>query len=168
MTDWWWTRRWEDWRGAAGTPVILQWDGGQARAYLFDEHTPKTVAAFLAALPLTVPVVHAAWSGDMMMSAADVAVHQSVPENHIRLPRIGDLGWDPEYGELTITYGTAECRLPSGENTITVFGSVSENLGELANLGRSTRFNGVTTIRIVHAEPASAAGDDPDTAGQSR
>jgi hypothetical protein len=129
---------------------------------LFDEGAPRTAAAVLAALPLEVPVVHVAWSGEMVMSARayelgaerenavrENAVRENaVRENAVRLPRPGDLTWDPAAGELAFAYGTAECRLPSGENNVVVYGAVMQGLGEFAVFCRRTRFEGLAQLRI--------------------
>ena len=56
--------------------------------------------------------------------------------------------YDPKYNEITVTYGTAEARLPSGANTLTVFGSVGPGLDEFAQWGRARRFEGLGTIRF--------------------
>jgi hypothetical protein len=69
-------------------------------------------------------------------------------ENQVRLVRPGDLGWDPKFGELTVTYGTAECRLPSGTNTIVVYGQIIEGLDEFASWARARRFEGLGELRF--------------------
>lgn len=156
MTDtWWWRERWESFRkGSAG--LSLSWDDGQARALLFDEGVPQTTAAVRRALPLEVPVVHVAWSGEMVMSAEryDLGSVQenAVRENAVRLPRPGDLTWDPGAGELAFAYGTAECRLPSGENTVVVYGSIVEGLDAFAEFCWRRRFEGVATLRLSALE----------------
>jgi hypothetical protein len=69
-------------------------------------------------------------------------------ENAVRLPRPGDLTWDPDAGELAFAYGTAECRLPSGENTVVVFGSIVEGLEEFVEFCWRRRFEGVGTLAL--------------------
>lgn len=148
-SSWWWRERWESIRRGS-TPVVLRWEEGSARGVLFDEGAPRTAAAVLATLPLEVPVVHVAWSGEMVMSARtyELGVQR---ENAVRLPRPGDLTWDPVAGELAFAYGAAECRLPSGENTVVVYGVLTEGLEEFADFCRRTRFEGLAQLRI---EPA--------------
>lgn len=147
--SWWWQQRWESLRRGSA-PVVLRWEGGSARGVLFDEGAPRTAAAVLAALPLEVPVVHVAWSGEMVMSAQayDLGVER---ENAVRLPRPGDLTWDPAAGELAFAYGTAECRLPSGENNVVVYGAIVEGLEEFAQFCRRTRFEGLAQLRLESA-----------------
>jgi hypothetical protein len=97
---------------------------------------------------LTVPVVHVAWSGDMVMSARPFHVGPREPENAVRLPRPGDLTWDPKFGEICFAYGTAEARLPSGENQLVVFGQVEDGFEPFAVFCRARRFDGIGEIRI--------------------
>lgn len=150
--SWWWHERWESIRRGS-TPIVLRWQGGAgreegaARGVLFDQGAPRTAAAVLAALPLEVPVVHVAWSGEMIMSARAYELGAE-RENAVRLPHPGDLTWDPAAGELAFAYGTAECRLPSGENTVVVYGAIREGLEEFAEFCRRTRFEGVADLQI--------------------
>ncbi|MEJ0097715.1 MAG: DUF3830 family protein [Bauldia sp.] len=127
--------------------MILSWQGANAEALIYDEGAPRTAAAFLALLPLDIRIVHVAWSGEMCMSVSSYDLNLTEPENSTRLVRPGDLTWDHRVGELGIVYGTAECRLPSGPNTVVVFGGVVSGLDRLAAMGRARRFEGVTTIR---------------------
>jgi hypothetical protein len=145
--SWWWTEQWERSRQGAH-PIVVEFDEGEARGLLYDRGTPKTVAAFREKLPLTIAIVHVAWSGDMVMGAARIDLGLSEQEDATRLPRPGDLGYDPKFRELTLTYGTAECRLPSGPNTISVFGQFSEQLSALADYCRRRRFQGIGELRF--------------------
>jgi hypothetical protein len=129
-------------------PIEVQFDGVEAHGVLFDLGVPVTVAAFRSHLPLSIPVVHVAWSGDMVMGATQLDLDVSQQEDFTRLPRPGDLGYDPKFRELTVTYGTAECRLPSGPNTVSVIGQITEHLGELAAFCRRRRFEGVGELRF--------------------
>ncbi|MBO0663191.1 DUF3830 family protein [Jiella sp. MQZ9-1] len=154
MTDsdkpdsWYWEQRWTSFR--RGTKKLkLEWNGGEATALIYDAGVPNTSAAILAALPLIVPVVHVAWSGDMLMSTRDYDLPSRDLENEVRLVRPGDLTWDPKFGELAFTYGTAECRLPSGPNTLVVYGSIETAFVDaFAEFGRRRRFEGVGEIKI--------------------
>jgi hypothetical protein len=92
--------------------------------------------------------VHVAWSGDMVMGAEAVPLGVREAENATRLVRPGDLAFDPKYDEITVTYGTAEARLPSGPNTLTVFGSVSQGLEAFARWARARRFEGLGSVRF--------------------
>lgn len=148
MTEqtWWWRERWEGFRRGHKS-MSISWDGGEAQAALFDEGVPQTATAVSRVLPLEVPVVHVAWSGEMVMSAK--AYELGAPrENAVRLPRPGDLTWDPDAGELAFAYGAAECRLPSGENTVVVYGSIVEGLDAFAEFCWRRRFEGVGALTM--------------------
>ena len=144
---WYFRRRWDGF-GSGERLVRLTFAAKQATARLYDKGVPQTCCQILAHLPLTVPVVHVAWSGDMVMSAQPFNIGPREPENAVRLPRPGDLTWDPKFGEICFAYGTAEARLPSGENQLVVFGQVEEGLEQLAVFCRARRFEGIGEIRI--------------------
>lgn len=145
--DWYWERTWN--RSRRGSePIAVEWKGGVSTGVVFEEGVPRTAAAILERLPLEIPVVHVAWSGDMIMSteAYELGFHER--ENRTRLPHVGDISWDPASGEIAFTYGTAECRLPSGENTVTVFGGLATALPDFAAFCRARRFEGQSTVRL--------------------
>lgn len=143
--DWYWEKTWSGFR-RGGTHLRLSWDGGQATALVYDEGTPEIVAAILSTLPLTVPIVHVAWSGEMVMSTVPYDLGVDRAESNVRLVRPGDLTWDPTSGELAFTYGTAEARLPSGPHTLVVYGALGEGMDAFAAYARARRFEGVGEI----------------------
>lgn len=145
--SWYWQKTWSDFR-RGDQKIDVIWQGGSAEVTVFTEGVPETANAFLARLPFEIPVVHVAWSGDMLMGAHSVPIGVREPENLTRLVRPGDVAFDPKYDEITVTYGTAEARLPSGPNTLTVFASVTQNLEELARWARARRFEGVGILRF--------------------
>jgi hypothetical protein len=145
--NWWFHRRWSSFR--RGTrPISLEWEGGRATAVLYDEGVPETARAIERALPLEVPVIHVAWSGEMCMGAETYDIGVSAAENDVRLVRPGDLTFDPKYDELGFVYGDAECKLPSGPNTVVVYGAVIDGLEPFAGWSRRRRFEGVGALRI--------------------
>lgn len=149
--SWYWQKTWSDFRRGAKRARV-QWDGGAADIEIYDEGAPMTARAFLARLPFELPVVHVAWSGDMVMGATPAPIGVQEHENWTRLVRPGDVAFDAKYDEITITYGTAEARLPSGPNTLTVFGALSRGLDEFARWARARRFEGVGVLRFEAAE----------------
>jgi hypothetical protein len=146
--SWYWQKTWSDFRRGTRR-VAMNWEGGRAEVVVFEEGVPKTAAAFLARLPIELPMVHVAWSGDMLMGARSVPIGCNEAENQTRLVRPGDVAFDPKYDEITVTYGTAEARLPSGPNTLTVFGSVIDGLEGFGRWARARRFEGVGLVRFA-------------------
>lgn len=145
--SWWFQAKWSDFR--RGTSQLrLTWAGGSAIAQLFDEGVPRTAEGVARLLPLTIPMVHVAWSGEMLMGTTTHELGFATAENDVRLVRPGDLTWDPKVGEIGLVYGDAECRLPSGPNTVVVFASITDGLDELGVFGRSRRFEGVGEVTI--------------------
>src|ERR1700752_1991390 len=152
-STWWWSEQWETSRRGS-FPIALKFNGGEARGVLFDIGTPRTSAAFRERLPLDMSVIHVAWSGDMVMGVGRLDLGITDEENLTRLPRPGDIAFDPKFQELTVTYGTAECRLPSGANTVVVIGQVTEGLAAFADFCRRRRFEGVGDIHFHELEAA--------------
>ena len=145
--NWDWEKTWSDFRNGQ-QKAAAEWDGGAAEILLYDLGVPTTAQAVLSALPLDIPMVHVAWSGDMLMSARSYDIGVSEQEHHVRLVRPGDLAFDPKFGEFTVTYGTAEARLPSGPNTLVVVGQVVGGLSELATWARARRFKGLGQLKL--------------------
>lgn len=144
---WWFQRAWSDFRRGNGRARVC-WPGGEAQIRLYDDGVPETARGFAAALPFVAPMVHVAWSGEMVMGCETHDFGPAHAENAVRLVRPGDLTWDPNFGELCVVYGEAECRLPSGPNTVVVFGAVEDGLDGLAAFCRERRFTGVGELRF--------------------
>ncbi|MCR4266649.1 DUF3830 family protein [Nitratireductor sp. ZSWI3] len=145
---WYWEKTWSDFRRGTAR-AVLRWPGQEARVAIFDEGVPVTTAAILARLPIEIPVVHVAWSGDMVMSTRAFDIGVADQEHHVRLVRPGDLAFDPKFGEFTVTYGTAEARLPSGPNTLVVFGRIEDGLERFVAWARARRFEGLGTLTLA-------------------
>ena len=145
--SWYWDEHFNNSRKGARA-VVLEWQSGRGEGVLFDVGAPRTAAAVADLLPLRIPVIHAIWSGDMMMSAKAYDLGFREKENEVRLPRVGDLSWDPNFGELAFTHGTAECRMPTGFNTVVVYGSLRTGLEDLAAFGRARRFEGLGELEL--------------------
>lgn len=148
---WYWDEAWNKAREGSFA-IKAEWDGGQAEGVLFDVGAPRTAAGVIDLLPVEIPVVHVAWSGDMVMSVPAFDLGFKEKENQARITRVGDLSWDPDYGELAFTYGTVECRMPTGPHAVVVYGSLTTGLDELAKFCRARRFEGVGTIRLSAAD----------------
>lgn len=148
--SWWFQKKWSDFRRGS-LMAEIQCGPTTASVLLYDVGVPVTVAAFARTLPIEMSFVHVAWSGEMLMAADVASFGPAEPENEVRLVRPGDVTWDSKFGELGLVYGDAECRLPSGPNTVTVFGSVVSGLEELARFGRARRFEGARSIQFRSA-----------------
>jgi len=148
--SWYWQTTWSDFRRGSAR-LRMRWSGGSAEVLVYDEGVPLTSVALLNKLPLSLPMVHVAWSGDMLMGARPVDIDVSAAENLTRLVRPGDVAFDPKYNEITVTYGAAEAKLPSGPNTLTVFATVVSGLDEFARWARARRFEGVGTVTFEHS-----------------
>ena len=127
----------------------LRFAAEQAIARLYDKGVPETYRQILSHLPLTVPVVHVAWSGDML----DERV--AFPNRTARSlrTRFACRAQAISHGtrssaRFALPYGTAEARLPSGENQLVVFGQVEDGLEQLAVFCRARRFEGIGEIHI--------------------
>ena len=154
---WYWQKTWGNFRtGDEG--VTMSWPGGWAELAIYSKGVPKTARSFLSRLPLELPVVHVAWSGDMIMGAHSVPLDIKEAENLTRLVRPGDVAFDPKYEEITVTYGTAEARLPSGPNTLTVFGAIVGGLDDFAKWARARRFEGQGVLKFAGAGRKQAKG----------
>lgn len=151
-SDWWFGHKWSSAR-SGDTPIEVSWDGGSACGVLYTDSSPLTTSAFRARFPLRIDMVHAAWSGEMVMSTTTCELDVDVEENSTRLVRPGDITWDAKVGEVCLVYGDAECRLPSGPNTVVVIGSLTTNPDSLAELCQSIRFTGVKSVTFDDPNP---------------
>ncbi|MCP4620312.1 MAG: DUF3830 family protein [Bradyrhizobium sp.] len=149
--NWYWQKTWSDFRRGTRR-LAMTWEGGRAEVVVYQDGVPRTAAAILTRLPIELPMVHVAWSGDMLMGAHAVPIGCNEAENLTRLMRPGDVAFDPKYDEITVTYGTAEARLPSGPNTLTVFGSVVSGLESFGIWARARRFEGVGVVKFSALE----------------
>ena len=142
-----WDEHWNRTR-IGTTHVALEWDGGKCEGLLFDQGAPRAVAGLRKILPVTIPVIHVAWSGEMIMSTRSYDFGFKEKENETRLPRTGDISWDPFFGEIAFTYGTAECKMQSGYNTIVIIGQLKTAIDEFAAFCRRRRFEGLGEVRL--------------------
>lgn len=134
----------------------LSWADGSAHGVIYNVGVPATSEAVLRLLPLTLSLIHAAWSGDMLMSARPIPLTATKWENRVRLVRPGDLTWDPNLREIAIAYGTAEARIPAGPHSLVVFGSLTGGLEELHAFGKSRRFKGLGEATL-ECDPVSSS-----------
>lgn len=144
---------------SSGTTVNLVVAGVTARAVLWPDFAPKSVAALLASLPLELPLQHCKWSGLACYAALPGGALASLAgiENPVASIYPGVLALRPPtpalpHGELLIAYGDTEFRSLDGRRFVTPLGELeggSDTL--LAALGR-TATEGRTTLRLTAAK----------------
>jgi hypothetical protein len=140
----------------SGTTVDLVVSGVAARALLWPDFAPKTVAALTRSLPLELPLQHCRWSGPACF--AELASGAIAAIDALETPVIsmypGVLALCPPHpglphGELLIAYGNAEFRMPDGRRFVTPLGELQgASQAFLAALAR-TAAEGRTTLRIT-------------------
>ena len=148
LDSWFYEKAWGGFRHGAAK-AKLQWHEGEAVVQIYDGGVEITANAILRVLPIETPVVHVAWSGEMLMGTRTFDIGVKEYEHHVRLVRPGDLAFDPKFGEITVTYGTAEAKLPSGDNTLVVFGQIIDGLDRFAAWARARRFEGVGELALI-------------------
>jgi hypothetical protein len=142
-----------------GTSIELTVSGASARATLWDDLAPKTVAALLESLPLEVPLQHCKWSGSACF--ADVSKGVIAAVSGLESPVVsiypGVLAVRPAApgapgAELLIAYGDAEYRWPDGRRQVTPVGELEPGARAVLDALAATAVNGRTTIRLRTAE----------------
>jgi hypothetical protein len=148
--------------------IVVPKYGARALARLYDEWSPKTIAALRSSLPFTGPGIHAMRAGREVFTLIPAPASDPGPENQTVFPVPGDLwlfhqpeGYRPfeipahlraergttEYWHIAIWYGRDSFPLsPTGIYPGNHFGEVEEGLLELAEACERIRFEGVTDI----------------------
>jgi hypothetical protein len=144
---------------ASGTTINLVVSGVAARAVLWPDFAPKSVAALVRSLPLELPLQHCKWSGPACF--AELAGGAISTIEGLETPVIsiyaGVLALRPPHpglpsGELLLAYGDAECRMPDGRRFVTPLGEIEPGSDAvLAALAR-TATEGRATLRLTVAE----------------
>jgi hypothetical protein len=133
--------------------------GASARAVLWDDLAPRTVAALLESLPLELPLQHCKWSGSACF--ADVSGGAMTALGALESPVVsiypGVLAVRPPAAgapgaELLIAYGDAEYRWPDGRRQVTPVGELEPGARALLDALAATAVKGRTTIRLRAAE----------------
>jgi hypothetical protein len=113
--------------------------------------SPKTCAAFAALLPCTQKVIHARWSGEacwIPLGAFDLGVG---PENPTSRPLPGQRLFYPaaiSETEILLPYGAARFCSVAGELAGNRLLTITDNLEQLAELGKDILWNGSREIRF--------------------
>ncbi|MBI4189855.1 MAG: DUF3830 family protein [Betaproteobacteria bacterium] len=123
-------------RGSKPAPdarrFTMEISGVSVTVALLDKAAPKVCEAFWRALPLESFAIHARWSGDMIFMVDPVPLGVKDLENARRFVRPGDICYCPDFDEISICYGVADARLPSGSHVLSVFGCITDGLDEFA------------------------------------
>lgn len=119
----------------------------QFEADLFVDEAPETCRALLAALPIESRVIHAMWSGHLII-ATPIDLRLSKVENEVSIPVPGDLLYHQRHKEIAIAYGEAQFREPVGPVYVTRFGRLRGDLRALAQLASKVQFEGAKTFRL--------------------
>lgn len=129
--------------------------GATARAVLWHDLAPKTVAALLQSLPLELPLQHCAWSGHACFApisggalGALTAVESGQVSIYPGVLAVRPPGAGAPRAELLIAYGDAECRSADGRRQVTPVGELEPGARALLDALAATAVNGRTTIRL--------------------
>lgn len=130
-----------------------------ARAVVWDDLSPKTVAALLGSLPLELPLQHCRWSGNACFAHAHTGPLTDLTA--LESPQVsiypGVLAVRPPApglpaAELLIAYGDAEYRGPDGRRQVTPVGELEPGAKALFDALAATALRGRTTIRLRAVE----------------
>lgn len=139
--------------------IELTVSGASARAVLWDDLAPKTVAALLESLPLEIALQHCKWSGSACF--ADVSAGPIAAVGALESPVVsiypGVLAVRPPVtgapgAELLIAYGDAEYRWPDGRRQVTPVGELEPGGRALLDALAATAVKGRTTIHLRATE----------------
>jgi len=127
-----------------------------AGSYVFDARfetaaAPKTVAVFRKLLPYVNKVIHVRWSGEAVWIPLGEHDFGLAYENHTSYPAPGQMVVYPggiSETEILLAYGSCHFASKVGQLAGNHFLTITSNLDKLAELGRSTLWEGAKHIRI--------------------
>jgi len=119
---------------------------------LLEEAAPRTASAFLDALPVSGHAIHARWSGDMILMIDPISLPIDIHENARRFVSPGDVCYCPRAKELSICYGVADARMPTGAHVLTVFGRITSGFDEFAAMCVKMPVLGAQKISLQRAK----------------
>ena len=120
-------------------------------AHWESERSPRTCAAFKTLLPYTQKIIHARWSGEacwIPLGDFDLGVP---PENPTSRPLPGQLLFYPadiSETEILLPYGAARFCSVAGELAGNRILTITQDLEQLAQLGKDILWNGSREIRF--------------------
>jgi len=131
----------------------------KAGPYTFDaafesKAAPKTVAVFRKLLPYENRVIHVRWSGEAVWIPLGELDLGLTYENHTSYPAPGQMIVYPggiSETEILLAYGGCRFASKVGQLAGNHFITITSGLDKLAELGRSTLWEGAKPIRIESA-----------------
>ena len=126
--------------------VVL--DDLELEAVLLVDAAPTTCRALLAALPIESRVIHAMWSGHLII-ATPIDLNLTRVENEVTIPVPGDLLYHQRHREIAIAYGEAQFREPIGPVYVARLGRLEGDLDALAKLGERVQLEGAKAFRLL-------------------
>lgn len=123
-------------------------------AQLEETAAPRTCKAVRTILPLRTKLIHARWSGEAMWVPMGERRVDVGLENHTSHPAPGHLLLYPggiSEMEILVPYGAALFASKVGQLAGNHFATISDGLGDLAELGRLTLWQGAQDLTIEEA-----------------
>ena len=118
-------------------------------ARLEEASAPRTVARFRALMPYRNRIVHVRWSGEACWIPLGAFPSELTHENATSYPAPGQILFYPGgYSETEILIAYGSCHFASKMGTLAGnhFATISNQLEDLADLGRSTMWQGAQDI----------------------
>ena len=131
--------------------LLVRIDGKRFSARLLKDKAPTTCQAILRRLPIDGKAIHARWSGEAIWMSMEKHPIKLGFENQTGYPSRGEPLFYPGFiseKELLIPYGTCSFASRSGALAGNHFATISENLDELATVGRAVLWEGAKGISI--------------------
>jgi len=143
---------------SSGTTINLVVSGVTARALLWPNFAPKSVAALVRSLPLELALQHCKWSGPAcfaVLAGGAIAKIDGI-ETPVTSIYPGVLALRPPHaglpsGELLIAYGDAEYRMPDERRFVTPLGELEPASAAFLDALARTATEGRTTLRLTAA-----------------
>ena len=123
----------------------------QFNARMEEELAPKTCAKFKSLLPYKERIIHVRWSGEACWIPLGDYDFGLGYENNTSYPAPGQFILYPggvSETEILVAYGPVRFASKAGQLSGNHFLTITDNLGKLAELGRSTLQKGAQDIRF--------------------
>lgn len=131
--------------------VTITTELGSLRARLDHARAPRTVAAFLALLPLKGQLLHARWSGEGIWIPLPDEIFELPAENITSEPLPGQVllyPGPPGEAEIFIAYGRCRFQQETQALDAHLFMEVTDGLPILKRLGDQTLWQGAQPVQV--------------------